>query len=88
MQWSVTGNADVLRVLSCKACFDAVVRVRQLVPAALRGVRDPTPPMRDPDAKWSEVTLVDKGLPMREYLREATLLFPRTVTGKGVAEGS
>ena len=51
---------------------------------ALRGVRDPTPPRRDPDAKWCEVTLVDKGLPMKQYLEEAVLLFPRVVTGKGV----
>ena len=71
-------------MLDCKACCDAVVQVRHLIPAALRGVQDPTPPKRDVSGKWSEVTLVDKGLPMREYLHEAVKLFPRAVTGKGM----
>ena len=71
-------------MLDCKACCDAVVQVRHLIPAALRGVQDPTPPKRDVSGKWREVTLVDKGLPMREYLHEAVKLFPRAVTGKGM----
>ena len=36
-----------------------------MIPDALRGVHDPTPPKRDPEVKWSEATLVDKSLPMR-----------------------
>ena len=55
-----------------------------MIPMALRGVQDSTPLKRDPGAKWSEVTILDKTLPMRQYLEDAKLLFPRTVTGKGM----
>ena len=82
IQWSVTDREEVLRVLKCDACCEAVVRLRQLIPESLRGVQDPTPPKRDPVAKWTESTLVDKGLPMGEYLEQAKSLFPRTVTGE------
>ena len=71
-------------MLRCKACCDALVQVRGLIPSDLRGVQDPTPPRRDLSEKWCEKTLVDKGLPMREYLQEAVELLPRTVTGKGM----
>ena len=71
VEWTVTDSDAVLRVLGGRACCDALVRVRQLIPAALRGVHDPTPPKRDPEAKWSEATLVDKSLPMRAYLAKA-----------------
>ena len=74
----------MLRVLECTACCDALDQVRNLIPSELRGVQDPTPPKRDPSGKWSEKTLVDKELPMHEYLRAAVELFPRTVTGKGM----
>ena len=74
----------MLRVLECTACCAALEQVRNLIPSELRGVQDPTPPKRDPSGKWSEKTLVDKELPMHEYLRAAVELFPRTVTGKGM----
>ena len=69
------------------------MEVKQLIPVALRGVQDPTPPKCESDAKWSkresdakrsEVTNLDKTLPMHQYLEEAILLFPKTVTGKGM----
>ena len=84
VQWSVTDRAEVLRVLQCTACCAALEQVRNLIPSDLRGVQDPTPPKHDKSGKWSERTLVDKELSMREYLREAVELFPRTVTGKGM----
>ena len=62
--WSVTGSVDVLRVLQCDACYDALVQIRDLIPCSLRGVQDPTPQRRDPSVKWCEKTLIDKGLPM------------------------
>ena len=82
--WSVTESVDVLRVLQCTACYDALVRIRDLIPSSLRGVQDLTPPKRDPSVKWCEKTLIDKGLPMSEYLKEAVELLPRSVTGKGM----
>jgi hypothetical protein len=82
--WSVTGSVDVLRVLQCDACYDALVQIRDLIPCSLRGVQDPTPQRRDPSVKWCEKTLIDKGLPMGEYLKEAVELLPRSVTGKGM----
>jgi hypothetical protein len=84
VQWSVTDRAEVLRVLQCTACCAALEQVRNLIPLDLRGVQDPTPPKHEKGGKWSEKTLVDKELPMREYLRAAVELFPRTVTGKGM----
>ena len=84
VQWSVTDRAEVLRVLQYTACCAALEQVRNLIPLDLRGVQDPTPPKHEKGGKWSEKTLVDKELPMREYLRAAVELFPRTVTGKGM----
>ena len=60
------------------------MEVKQLIPVALHGVQDPTLLKRESDAKWSEVTILDKTLPMHQYLEEAILLFPKTVTGKGM----
>ena len=71
-------------MLQCTACCAALEQVRNLIPLDLRGVQDPTPPKHEKGGKWSEKTLVDKELPMREYLRAAVELFPRTVTGKGM----
>jgi hypothetical protein len=71
-------------VLQCTACCAALEQVRNLIPLDLRGVQDPTPPKHEKGGKWSEKTLVDKELPMSEYLRAAVELFPRTVTGKGM----
>ena len=80
--WSVTDSVEVLRVLQGEACCDALVQIRALVPSSLRGVQDPTPPRRDPGVKWCEKTLIDKGLPMGEYLKEAVELLPRSVTAQ------
>ena len=71
-------------MLRCEACYDALVQIKALIPSSLRGVQDPTPPRRDPGVKWCEKTLIDKGLPMGEYLKEAVELLPRSVTGKGM----
>ena len=84
VQWTVTDLPEVLKVLNCEACCYALMEVKQLIPVALHGVQDPTPPKRESDAKWSEVTILDKTLPMHQYLEEAILLFPKTVTGKGM----
>lgn len=84
VNWTVTDHPEVLEVLQWEACCKALLEVKELVPMALRGVQDPTPLKRDPGAKWSEVTILDKTLPMRQYLEDARSLFPRTMAGKGM----
>ena len=53
------------------------MEVKQLIPVALHGVQDPTLLKRESAAKWSEVTILDKTLPMHQYLEEAILLFSK-----------
>ena len=65
VQWTVTKCPNVLQILNGEACCKALLEIKDMIPFALRGVNDPTPPRRDPDAKWSEHTILDKTLPMQ-----------------------
>ena len=82
--WTVTSCPNVMQILNCTECRMALMEIKELIPNALRGVSDPTPPKRETGVTWSEKTIMDKSLPMRQYIREAILLSPKAVTGKGM----
>ena len=82
--WTVSRCPEVMRVLRRAECEEALRRLRDLVPVCLRGVADETPAKRVAREVWEEETIVDKGLPIGQYLREAAGLPPRVVSRKGV----
>ena len=82
--WSVSTCPAVLEILNTSECLQALQEVKIIIPNATRGVYDATPAKRMQVTRWSEKTILDKTLPMAQYLQEAILLHPRVVSGKGM----
>lgn len=82
--WSVSTCPAVLEILNTSECLQALQEVKIIIPDATRGVYDATPAKRMQVTRWSEKTILDKTLPMAQYLQEAILLHPRVVSGKGM----
>ena len=82
--WSVSTCPAVLEILNTSECLQALQEVKIIIPDATRGVYDATPAKRMQVTRWSEKTILDKTLPMAQYLQEAILLHPMVVSGKGM----
>ena len=78
---------EVASILDCVAAREAFELLLGMIPEGLSGVFDSTPPpKRKFEGQWSEKTILDKEIPMAEFLTKAIKLHPRPLSAKGLTK--